>query len=439
MRKIIEEANKQIVDPSFHVEAIELNDTLAKLEAEECRTLREKVRNLEMQHIVKDAQLELATASAIESNKMIQLMSEQPNNVNHIPINASLLHASGIEVTQGNANSVLKEGRRFFHCNVVGSKKPRHFAAQDEPKIWLGMSDKEVKRRTGFPNEKTLLSYIFVVCNGEADEIKLRHTSLTWYEEWFLHFEFIWGRSLTRFVDLQATYGVYDRDLRKVVSAKYNIEFRALQSWPKYATFVEDALLRKEKWNVKYKGLRPVMWDMTNISAYEFTDADLQRLTYNQYYGENCFKGGIHTQLCGWHGVEDLWLGAVSDSDYNRRAGYLDKQTEFQSNDIYNGEVIPFLNIYDKGYRAKMAALRNGKQRVLQPDWAKSDEKFGRIQTIASASVASDRGGNERSVNVSKRAGFIRRGFRQNMCPVNFNLSWRTWAFQSNFMFKPVL
>ena len=129
VQKIIQEANKQIMDPSFHVEAIELNDTLAKLEAEECRTLREKVRNLEMQHIVKDAQLELATASAIESNKMIQLMSEQPNNVNHIPINASLLHASGIEVTQGNANSVLKEGRQFFHCNVVGSKKPPHFAA----------------------------------------------------------------------------------------------------------------------------------------------------------------------------------------------------------------------------------------------------------------------------------------------------------------------
>lgn len=147
MRKIIDEANKQIVDPSFHVEAIELNATLAKLEAEECRSLREKVRNLEMQHIVKDAQLELATASAIESNKMIQLMSEQQNNLTDIPINASLLHASGIEVTQGNAHSVMKEGRPFFHCNVVGSKKhPRHFAAQDEPKIWLGMSDKEVKR-----------------------------------------------------------------------------------------------------------------------------------------------------------------------------------------------------------------------------------------------------------------------------------------------------
>ena len=56
------------------------------------------------------------------------------------------------------------------------------------------------------------------------------------------------------------------------------------------------------------------MWDMTNISVYEFTDADLQCLTYKHYYGKNCFKGGIHSQLC-WHGVEDLWLGDVSDSN----------------------------------------------------------------------------------------------------------------------------
>lgn len=102
-------------------------------------------------------------------------------------------------------------------------------------------------------------------------------------------------------------------------------------------------------------------------------------------------------------------------------------------------KVVPFLNIYDKGYRAKMAALRNGKQQVLQPDWADSDRRFSRAETINSASVASDRGGNERSVNVSKRAGFISRGFRPNMCPVRFNKAWRTWTFQSNFMFKPHL
>ena len=146
--------------------------------------------------------------------------------------------------------------------------------------------------------------------------------------------------------------------------------------------------------------------------------------------------------------MRDLWTGKVSDSDYNRRAGYLQEQEQFQNEDLVETEtddgwtvieVVPFLNIYDKGYRAKMAAWKNGKQRVLQPDWAASDRRFGRKETITSASVASDRGGNERSVNVSKRAGYIRRGFRPNMCPIRFNKAWRTWAFQSNFMFQPVL
>jgi hypothetical protein len=207
-----------------------------------------------------------------------------------------------------------------------------------------------------------------------------------------------------------------------------------------FATYEEDVKMRSSnaKWN-KYKGMRPIMWDMTNITAYEFTDAVLQRLTFSQYYNENCFKGAVFTQTGGWQGTYELWMGAVSDSDYNRRAGYLSVQELFQNNDKVDDEVIPFLNIYDKGYRAKMAGYKNGKQRVLQPDWANSDRRFNRIETISSASVASDRGGNERSVNVSKRAGYINRGFTQNMSPVRFNKAWRTWGFQSNFMFKPVL
>ena len=83
--------------------------------------------------------------------------------------------------------------------------------------------------------------------------------------------------------------------------------------------------------------------------------------------------------------------------------------------------VIPFLNIYDKGYRAKMAAWQNGRQLVLQPDFKKSDKKFNRSQTILSASVATDHGRNERVVNVSKRAGLISRGFQPNADPIRFN------------------
>jgi hypothetical protein len=235
------------------------------------------------------------------------------------------------------------------------------------------------------------------------------------------------------------TYGIYPREITNLLAAKYDIEFLALRSWPIYASYEEDKKLMKEKWRRKYPKSRPVMWDMTNVSAYAFTDADLQRITYSQYYGENCFKGGVFTQLCGWQGAANLWTGAVSDTDYNRREGYLDRQREFQENDLIDDILLPFLNIYDKGYRAKLAAWRNDKQQVLQPDWAESDRRFGRLETVTSASVASDRGGNERSVNASKRAGFISRGFQPNMCPVRFNQAWRTWAFQSNFMFQPVL
>ena len=67
--------------------------------------------------------------------------------------------------------------------------------------------------------------------------------------------------------------------------------------------------------------------------------------------------------------------------------------------------MIRFLNIYDKSYRVKMVAWQNGRQLALQPDFKDSDRRSDRNQTISSASIASDRGDNERVVNVSKRAG----------------------------------
>eukprot|EP00979_Chaetoceros_neogracilis_P016245 scaffold7464_cov267-Chaetoceros_neogracile.AAC.8 len=102
-----------------------------------------------------------------------------------------------------------------------------------------------------------------------------------------------------------------------------------------------------DTWKNRYTSMRPVMWDMPSCG--------------------------------GWHGVYDLWMGAVSDADYNSLT------------------VLPFLNIYDRGYRAKMVAWKNGKQKVLQPYYANSDCRFNRIYSLASASIACDRGGNKRS------------------------------------------
>ena len=238
---------------------------------------------------------------------------------------------------------------------------------------------------------------------------------------------------------------IHKEDVIQILDANLDIYWKSRRSWPMFASFDEDKKLRKEKWNSRYYGMRPVMWDMTNVSAIAFTSAHWQSLTYSSYYNENCFKSGVYCQSCGYMGVVDLWTGGVSDSDFNRRAGYLKTQQRFQENDlvIFDGElepkVVPFLNKYDKGYRAKMAAWEHGKQRVLQPDFKDSDKRFNRDQTISSASVASDRGGNERAVLVSKRAGLISKGFQPNADPIRFNKVWTTWSFQANFMFEPVL
>jgi hypothetical protein len=175
------------------------------------------------------------------------------------------------------------------------------------------------------------------------------------------------------------------------------------------------------------------MWDTSNISAYSFSDADFQPLTYSEYYRENCFKGGVSVQLNSWIRAGALWHGRVSDSDYNRREGYLQKQQEFQESDLVeiDGklEILPFLNVYDKGYQARTVAWKNGNQGV----------RFNRNETKLSASIASDCGGNERAVNVSKRAVYISQGFRLNMDPEHFDIAWKAWNFKSIFMFKPVL
>ena len=57
------------------------------------------------------------------------------------------------------------------------------------PSVGLDVSDDEVKWRTGFPHLSGLLLYIFVVCDGDVALMLKRESSLTWFEEWFMHLE----------------------------------------------------------------------------------------------------------------------------------------------------------------------------------------------------------------------------------------------------------
>ena len=85
-----------------------------------------------------------------------------------------------------------------------------------------------------------------------------------------------------------------------------------------------------------------------------------------------------------------------SDTEYNKKSGYLQKQREFQEKDLVFGEegsigkLVMWLILYDRGYRAKMAAWLEGKQLVLQPPASKSEARFRDRTTIYATSIAHD-------------------------------------------------
>ena len=74
--------------------------------------------------------------------------------------------------------------------------------------------------------------------------------------------------------------------------------------------------------------------------------------TFGKYYNVNIAKGGVSTQLCGWERLLELYTGAVGDSNYIKAVKILELQENFAKHDITIGQdVIPFTNIFDKGYR----------------------------------------------------------------------------------------
>ena len=298
----------------------------------------------------------------------------------------------------------------------------------------------EVKRRTGFSSLEHLLSYIIVLCDGDFHKMREKHSTLTWFEEWFFYFEFVWGRTIVRWVDATSTYRVNNKTLLAILNKKLKYAITCRSKWPHYASYIEDHTLMKRKWKEKFEGQRIVMWDDTNVDmSYKPSGADEQRLTYSSYYAGNCAKGGVFLQPCGWLGVENLWCGATSDSHYQERTNIFKRQRDFAANDLVNNEIQPFANMMDRGYRVTLAAWRTGKQMVLQPSFTESDKKFSAQETLHTAEVATLRSGNERAVGRAKLAGYIKNGLKQSANPATMDDVWLTWSFQTNFMYKPVL
>ena len=199
----------------------------------------------------------------------------------------------------------------------------------------------------GCCNVAMFLCFVAAVSDGNVDAMTKQVSNLTWFEEWFLYCEFMYGKTISSLQAAAALYGISNpRTIPKVIDAKLDLVLTARRRWPKYATMQEDAKLRNKSWDLNYKDKRIVMWDNTGIRLHKPTDALLQRMTYSSYYAGNVGKGGIFVQLCGWMGTHELYPGAMSDSDYlNKITSILEEQKAFQEKD--GG--IPFTNISNKG------------------------------------------------------------------------------------------
>ena len=199
----------------------------------------------------------------------------------------------------------------------------------------------------------------------------------------------------------------------------------------------EDELLRDSvKWSA-YAGKRVIEWDNSDVKVCVYENPLYQRNTYSKYDGGNCAKGAVFLQPCGWIGTTELWTGHISDTEYMERNKIFQLQEEYVQS--CQDPRIPFTNILDRGYRVALSAWKTGKQTIIQPAFVKADKKFSSKKVLYSATVATDRSGNERAVNVCTRSLRIRRGLGKLENPKNMSDLWLTWSFQCNFMFKSVV
>jgi hypothetical protein len=379
---------------------------------------------------------------ALSHQQMVEMEDVKCGNQKLADINASVRIAVGLDVHLGgkeNVSALKRDGSAKKHGATKNEDKNEKDWRVPSIRV-VDLVPAEVKRRTGFRDLPSLLSYVAVVCGGDISLMVDTASKLTWLEEWTIYFEMSYGRSLIRFCDYIKSYDSSVNPVRRVFRAKLALVKAARKRWPMYASYTEDAAFRREEWNGHFdqeSGARIVMHDNTNINLPSPSDADLQRALWSDYYGGCVAKGGVALQLCGWIRAIELCTGAIGDSDYIDAVEILKEQKIFAEMDQSSSS--GFLNIFDKGYRCVIKAKAEGQQ-CLQPVFAKSDEQFRAGETLYSGCVAVVRSGNERAVNRCKMSWFLKRGTTdQSWDHAVLADEWLGWGFQVNFMYDKCL
>jgi hypothetical protein len=160
-------------------------------------------------------------ADAVQATMALNQTFEQMSPDQHIPINPRVKVAAGLQNHISTPTRASPNGTNSFILTEQSTTKmQKNMNAKQPPRVDLKITDDEVKRRTGFPSLSGLLSYVFIVCDGDYALILKQSSSLTWFEEWFMHLEYKLGRTLSRYWDAEKVYGPKHRVLMRVVASK---------------------------------------------------------------------------------------------------------------------------------------------------------------------------------------------------------------------------
>ena len=76
-------------------------------------------------------------------------------------------------------------------------------------------------------------------------------------------------------------------------------------------------------------------------------------------------KGGVFTQPCRWMGAEELWMGTVSDSQYQTNTSIFVMQDKFSRNNLVNGEILHFKKYLIKDISCPLLPGDKGKKQCV--------------------------------------------------------------------------
>jgi hypothetical protein len=284
---------------------------------------------------------------------------------------------------------------------------------------------KKIKIETGFPLLLSLLGFVAVVYHGKINKIISLLSTLTWFKEWYLYFEKVYGKLLLRWIiDNENKYNVSHGVLRSIYNNMQMMVLFVQSQWPLYASYAsynEDKTYWKViKWDA-YDGKRLIMFDNTNIIIRQPSDAEAQRSTYPLYYSGNAGKAAVYIQPCGWIGSHEVWTGGVSDTAYMQLGQVFEALSNYLLTSTYkdnNTQYISFTIVLDMGYRVVLDAYQNVGHLVLQPIFAQSDWQFSTVQTLISSAVATNRAGNKQAVRYLEKREYIKKGLLTNKSTV---------------------